>query len=141
MSAAPTPATRAALKVFAVAAVAAAAGGLFYWRAHPRDTAAPASAAPAPARMSSAAAPASSNAEASGSDREESRSRIAQDVAARVQASYDAAKAKADAEKHAPDSDTLPELPLEDLITRSLPAVVRVETSEGLGTGFFIAAD
>src|SRR5207245_3777213 len=34
-----------------------------------------------------------------------------------------------------------PELALEDLISRSLPAVVRVETGEGLGTGFFIAPD
>src|SRR5262249_47732703 len=66
---------------------------------------------------------------------------IAQDVAARVQASYDAAKAKANTEQTTGDGDALPELPLEELISRSLPAVVRVETSDGLGTRFFIAPD
>jgi len=68
------------------------------------------------------------------------RDEIASDVAARVQASYTAAKTKADAEKLAAATDR-PELPLADLISRSLPAVVRVETREGLGTGFFVAPD
>jgi len=71
----------------------------------------------------------------------QSREEIARDVAARVQASYDFAKAKADAEKAAADSDNRPELPLEDLVSRSLPAVVRIETGTALGTGFFIAPD
>jgi S1-C subfamily serine protease len=31
--------------------------------------------------------------------------------------------------------------PLEDLISRALPAVVRIETSAGFGTGFFVAPD
>ncbi len=61
----------------------------------------------------------------------------ASDVAARVNAAYAAGKAKADAEK----SGDRPELPLAEVIRRSLPAVVRVETAEALGTGFFIAPD
>jgi len=32
-------------------------------------------------------------------------------------------------------------LPLEDVISRTMPAVVRVETPTGLGTGFFVAPD
>src|ERR1019366_6337011 len=31
--------------------------------------------------------------------------------------------------------------PLEDLVARAMPAVVRVETSSGTGSGFFVAAD
>src|SRR4051812_4769434 len=34
-----------------------------------------------------------------------------------------------------------PALPLEDVIGRAMPAVVRVETASGIGSGFFIAAD
>ena len=62
------------------------------------------------------------------------------DVAARVEAAYAKSKAKAEAEKLEALSNP-PELPLEDVISRSLPAVVRVETNEGLGTGFFISPD
>src|SRR5262249_26880931 len=63
------------------------------------------------------------------------------EVAARVEAAYAASKAKAEAAKPAAQNNSLEELPLEDLISRSLPAVVRVETNEGLGTGFFISPD
>ncbi len=61
------------------------------------------------------------------------------EVAARVEAAYAASKAKAELDKLAALNP--PELTLEDLISRSLPAVVRVETNEGLGTGFFISPD
>jgi hypothetical protein len=37
--------------------------------------------------------------------------------------------------------DDLPELPIEEVVKRAMPAVVRIETSQGLGTGFFIAPD
>jgi S1-C subfamily serine protease len=32
-------------------------------------------------------------------------------------------------------------IPLEDVISRAMPAVVRIETSSGLGSGFFVASD
>jgi hypothetical protein len=70
------------------------------------------------------------------------------DPAARVAAAFAAAKARAAAEQAAGaaintavNTAAPPESSLEDVISRSLPAVVRIETSGALGTGFFIAAD
>jgi S1-C subfamily serine protease len=69
------------------------------------------------------------------------------DPAARVAAAFAAAKARAAAEQASAAQATVvnptavPERSLEDVISRSLPAVVRVETTGALGTGFFIAPD
>jgi trypsin-like peptidase len=62
------------------------------------------------------------------------------DPAARVAAALAASKA---ARLAANTSDTTAgsTMPLEDVISRSMPAVVRVETSGSIGTGFFIAPD
>jgi S1-C subfamily serine protease len=121
-----------------VAVGAIAIGGALYWRAH-RSPAAPGIGA---GRTAPAARPADADPGTSGEPtREPSRDQIAQDVAARVQASYDAAKARASADTAVAADDPAPELTLEEVIRRSLPAVVRVETSEGLGSGFFIAPD
>jgi S1-C subfamily serine protease len=132
----------AAARLVGVVIVGAGAiAGAWHWTAHRAPVAAaPARPAgvPAPAKGSSADASARPAAEP---ERETSREEITQDVAARVQASYDAAKAKESADKLAADAEPRPELPLEEVISRSLPAVVRVETSEGLGSGFFIAPD
>ena len=133
--------------VTAIAVVVLGAGsiaGTLYWRAR---RASPTAAAPLNAGQSpqplpaSAAAPPDMTAPATAPEPNANREQLASDVAARVAASMAASKARADADKLAALSHPPPELPLEDLISRSLPAVVRVETREGLGTGFFIAPD
>jgi S1-C subfamily serine protease len=57
-----------------------------------------------------------------------------------------AAAASKRAEQGAPSVDggappATPAAPLEDVIGRAMPAVVRIETGSGIGSGFFIAAD
>jgi len=136
--------TRAASTILVIVLGAGALAGTLLWRARRASppTALPAStqtsqpsAAPAPAPApSDTSAPPTAESDAN-------RAQIATDVAARVAASMAASKAKADADKLDAQSHPPPDLPLEDLIIRSLPAVVRVETREGLGTGFFIAPD
>ncbi|HKB10001.1 MAG TPA: trypsin-like peptidase domain-containing protein [Vicinamibacterales bacterium] len=62
------------------------------------------------------------------------------DAAARVAAALARSKAAAAAASaNAPAS--APAASLEDLVSRSMPAVVRVETSSSIGSGFFIAPD
>jgi S1-C subfamily serine protease len=64
------------------------------------------------------------------------------DPAARVAAALAASRAAAAATEHAavaPSATTT--LSLEDVISRSMPAVVRVEAGGGFGTGFFVAPD
>jgi len=120
-----------------VAAGAVAIAGTLYWKAHRSHTAVTSLAAgrPAPSALEAAIAAADAAAPPASQPSDSTRA----EVAARVEAAYAASKAKAEAEKRAAENP--PELPLEDLISRSLPAVVRVETSEGLGTGFFISPD
>src|SRR6185436_490083 len=133
---------RAVTRVIVIALGAAAIGGTLHWRA--RHASPPAASAveagstpqptPAPAE---AGADANTSAPTPGAD----RAQLESDVAARIAVSMAASKAKADAERLAALNHPAPELSLEDLISRSLPAVVRVETTDGLGTGFFIAPD
>src|SRR5262245_25576630 len=129
-----------AVRTIALVVVGASAvGGALYWRSGAaRNLTPPAASRTAPAEAPRAAAQA--DADAHPPERGASRAEIATDVAARVEAAYAASKAKADADALAASTPP-PELPLEELISRSLPAVVRVETGEGLGTGFFIAPD
>ena len=64
------------------------------------------------------------------------------DPAARVAAALAASRAAAAAAEHpavVPAAAT--PLSLEDVISRSMPAVVRVEAGSGFGTGFFVAPD
>ena len=64
------------------------------------------------------------------------------DPAARVAAALAASRAAAAAAEHSavvPAAAT--PLSLEDVISRSMPAVVRVEAGSGFGTGFFVAPD
>ena len=64
------------------------------------------------------------------------------DPAARVAAALAASRAAAAAAERpavAPTAATT--LSLEDVISRSMPAVVRVETGSGFGTGFFVTPD
>jgi S1-C subfamily serine protease len=121
-----------------VVAGAIAIAGTLYWKAHrSQQVVAPlATSGPAPSALEAAIAAA--NAAPSPSPAQPDSTRA--DVAARVEAAYAASKAKAEAERLAALANP-PELTLEDLISRSLPAVVRVETNEGLGTGFFISPD
>jgi S1-C subfamily serine protease len=128
----------AARTIALVVAGTGAIGGAVYWKSRP--AAAPqATRLPAPGKEAPApTAPA--DADTRPPDSERSRAEIANDVAARVEAAYAASKAKADADKLAASAPPR-ELPLDELISRSLPAVVRVETTDGLGTGFFIEPD
>ncbi len=137
--------TRAATTIVVIVLGAGALAGSLLWRARRASppTALPVSAqtsqpsaAPAPA-----SAPSDTSAPPTAAESDANRTQIATDVAARVAASMAASKAKADADKLDALNHPPPDLPLEDLIIRSLPAVVRVETREGLGTGFFIAPD
>jgi S1-C subfamily serine protease len=63
------------------------------------------------------------------------------DPAARVAASLAASRAAAAAEHAAVVPSATSTLSLEDVISRSMPAVVRVEAGGGFGTGFFVAPD
>jgi S1-C subfamily serine protease len=64
------------------------------------------------------------------------------DPAARVAAALAASSAAAAASEHpAPAPSATTTLSLEDVISRSMPAVVRVEAGGGFGTGFFVAPD
>jgi S1-C subfamily serine protease len=122
-----------------------AAAGTLAWRARrtPASVAVRVTGAPTAlsANASAGAAPSDTNSLATASATAPDRAAIASDVAARVAAAMAAAKAKADAETLVATSTPPSELPLEELISRSLPAVVRIETSGSLGTGFFIAPD
>src|SRR5262245_22183764 len=70
---------------------------------------------------------------------------VAEDVAdpaARVAAALAASRsAAAAAAANAPPAGSAAPMSLEDLVSRSMPAVVRVETSGSIGSGFFIAPD
>jgi len=63
------------------------------------------------------------------------------DPAARVAASLAASRAAAAAEHEVVVPTATTALSLEDVISRSMPAVVRVEAGGGFGTGFFVAPD
>ena len=93
-----------------------------------RKTAEPASPTP-PVLAAAADAPAAEN---------------AADPAARVAAALAASRNPAPhaaPPAHNPSAAALPPTSLEELIGRSMPAVVRVETSGSIGSGFFIAPD
>jgi len=129
---------KAALRTIALGVVGfSAIGGTLYWATHrPRPVVAP-RADTTPLTIDKTVVAGEATAYPVGAAPIES---TRAEVAARVEAAYAASKAKAEAEKLAAHAN-LPELPLEDLISRSLPAVVRVETSDGLGTGFFVSPD
>jgi len=126
-----------------VAGVGIAAVGAFLFanrdRAQPRAASIGAGAAPRPGETARPGTDAETSTPTL--EPEPNRAAIETDVAARVAAAYAASKAKNDADALAARSNPVPELPLEDLISRSLPAVVRVETAGGLGTGFFVSPD
>jgi S1-C subfamily serine protease len=63
------------------------------------------------------------------------------DPAARVAAALAASKAAAAIAADRAAADAPPPASLEDVIARSLPAVVRVEAGGGFGSGFFVAPD
>jgi S1-C subfamily serine protease len=135
---------RALMTIVVVVVGGGAAAGTLAWRARRPPSSAAVRVAGGPAlsaNASAAAARADTNGPATASETAPDRVAIASDVAARVAAAMAAAKAKTDAETLAATSTPPSELPLEELISRSLPAVVRIETSGGLGTGFFIAPD
>jgi S1-C subfamily serine protease len=125
-----------AVKMIAIVVAGfSAIGGALYWATHrPRPVVAP-SANTEPLTIDKTVVIDNATAYPLPAPVESSRA----DVAARVEAAYAASKAKAEADKLA--ASNRPELTLEDLVSQSLPAVVRVETNEGLGTGFFISPD
>src|SRR5262245_11580768 len=129
-----------AARLIAVLAVTAAIGVAVYWKTHRRqvEVTRPADRKAGPSELERAIAAADAAAPPPAPETPDS---TRAEVAARVEAAYAASKAKAEAAKPAAQNNSLEELPLEDLISRSLPAVVRVETNEGLGTGFFISPD
>jgi S1-C subfamily serine protease len=138
------PAINSAARLLAILALGAAAiVGALYWKA--RRVPAPSMAAAAAAGLLPATADrdapeaVSDIAAAPAPTAAESNRIEIDDVAARVAAAYAAGNAKAAAE-HAAAPDP-PELPLAEVISQSLPAVVRVETGDSLGSGFFIAPD
>jgi S1-C subfamily serine protease len=134
--------------MFVVAAVLGAALlAMLFWinRDEPSATAQPAAqtATPAASRPAPpAAAPAVERAAA-----QPARAAVAPepetalDPAARVAASLAASRAAAAAEHAAVVPSATSTLSLEDVISRSMPAVVRVEAGGGFGTGFFVAPD
>jgi S1-C subfamily serine protease len=63
------------------------------------------------------------------------------DPAARVAAALAASKAAAAADRAPAPEAAAPTSSLEDVISRSMPAVVRVEAGGGFGSGFFVAPD
>jgi S1-C subfamily serine protease len=151
---APAPAETAAVYIdtpgrqsppmFVVAAVLGAALlAMLFWinRDEPSTTAqaaAPAAARPAPVAASPAVErvavqPARAAVAA--------EPQAALDPAARVAASLAASRAAAAAEHEVVVPTATTALSLEDVISRSMPAVVRVEAGGGFGTGFFVAPD
>ena len=133
--------------MFVVAAVLGVAlVAMLYWTnrddaSATQRTAAPA--APAPSRTPAPAAAAVERAAvqpARAATAPEPESTL--DPAARVAAALAASRAAAAAaERPAVAPTAAMPLSLEDVISRSMPAVVRVETGSGFGTGFFVAPD
>jgi S1-C subfamily serine protease len=108
------------------AIVAIAAAGFFWMR---RDTAPPAHTAAVPAPRPAVAAPAEPEASPDPPMHNPFEDLIPPSTS-------DSAAAP-----DAAPSPPRPELPLEELINRTMPAVVRVETAAGTGSGFFVRPD
>ena len=126
-----------AIVIAKVALVLGAGLGVIYWTRH--TPALPVADAPAarraPATIVSAPPPAASDAPAALAE----PAPVAPELSALERVLAAAEKSKGGG---APPADPqIPPASLEDVISRAMPAVVRVETASGLGSGFFIAAD
>jgi len=130
--------------MFVVAAVLGAALlAMLFWMNRDEAPATQQAAAPAPSRIPAPAAAVVERADVQRASAPISpEPETALDPAARVAAALAASKAAAAAAEHpavVPSAATT--LSLEDVISRSMPAVVRVEAGGGFGTGFFVAPD
>jgi S1-C subfamily serine protease len=130
--------------IFVVAAVLGAVLlAMLFWMNRDETPAAQQAAAPAPSRIPAPAAAVVERADVQRASAPISPdAETALDPAARVAAALAASKAAAAAAEHpavVPSPTTT--LSLEDVISRSMPAVVRVEAGGGFGTGFFVAPD
>jgi len=133
----------AAIKV-GLALLALLASGYWFTRTllTRRDSATPRSvttAAPLPKPVTASSAPAIVPAPASPATPADAPAAAEPTALERVMAAAAASK-RANGEPTAPPSTGAPAA-LEDMIGRALPAVVRVETAGGFGSGFFIAPD
>jgi Trypsin-like peptidase domain len=142
---APPPRDLSLLVVIGKVGVVLAIGfGAIYWWNHKAVTPPSRAAASAPARTSSSpltvAPPAATTAENPAVPPDAA---VAPEPTALERVMAAAAASKRAEATTAPSTDPTPPNPsgLEDVISRTMPAVVRVETASGFGSGFFIAAD